>query len=234
MTHSMATRGQLSLTRRPHSISPSRFNYVPRIMIMGGDANGDVQGEATTELINLGTPSPAWLPNGNMPSGGRIQMNAVLFPNGKVLALGGSVVNEDPTTATLGADIFDSNTGTWTAGAPEVYPRLYHNSALLLPDGAVIVAGSNPVRGTYEQHIEIYTPPWLFDANGNRIQPSARPQITSAPAKIGYGPATFQVSSPNGAGMNVPNVCGVTLVKLGSDTHAFDFEQRVDRSTDKI
>lgn len=154
-------------------------------------------------------------------------MNTVLFPNGKVLALGGSVINEDASTATLGADLYDPATGTWTAGAPEAYPRLYHNSAVLLADGCVIVTGSNPVRGTYEQHIEIYTPPWLFDANGNWIPWSGRPQISSAPARIGYGSGTFQVQTPNASGTNLPDITSVVLVKPGSDTHAFDMEQRV-------
>jgi hypothetical protein len=204
---------------------PSK-NYAPRVIVMGGEQQNG-QGGATAETIDLSQSNPTWQPAGSMPSGGREQMNAVLFPNGKVLALGGSVVNEDATTATLGADLYDSVTGTWTAGAAEAYPRLYHNSAVLLADGCVIVTGSNPVRGTYEQHIEIYTPPWLFDANGNWIPWSGRPQITSAPAKIGYGSGTFQVQTPNASGTNLPDITSVVLVKPGSDTHAFDMEQRV-------
>ena len=201
-------------------------NYAARVMVMGGE-QPNAQGDATAETIDLSQSNPTWQPAGSMPSGARQQMNAVLFPNGKILALGGSVVNEDPTTATLGADLYDSATGTWTAAAAEAYPRLYHNSAVLLPDGTVIETGSNPVRGTYEQHIEIYTPPLLFDANGNWIPWSARPQITTAPAKIGYGSTTFQVQTPNAPGTSLPDVASVVLVKPGSDTHAFDFEQRV-------
>ena len=53
--------------------------------------------------------------------------------------------------------------------------------ALLLPDATVWTAGSNPVRGTYEPHMEIYTPPYLFatDASGNAV-PAARPTISGA------------------------------------------------------
>jgi hypothetical protein len=202
-------------------------NYAPRVMVMGGEGPQGSNGTATTETIDLSQSNPTWQPSGNMPSGPREQMNAVLFPNGKVMALAGSVVNEDATTATLGADLYDPVTGTWTAVAAEAYPRLYHNTALLLPDGCVIIAGSNPQSGVYDQHIEIYTPPWLFDANGNWIPWSARPQITSAPAKIGYGSTTFQVQTPNAPGTSLPDVASVVLVKPGSDTHAFDFEQRV-------
>ena len=45
--------------------------------------------------------------------------------------------------------------------------RDYHTEALLLPDGRVLVAGSDPlfddqkntIPGTFEQRIEIFTPP---------------------------------------------------------------------------
>jgi hypothetical protein len=201
-------------------------NYAARVLDMGGEGPQGGGGSSTAEIINVSAANPSWQPAGNMPSGGREQMNSVLFPNGQVLALGGSVVDEDATTATYGADLYNSTTGTWTQGAPEAYARLYHNSAVLLPDGCVIVTGSNPVRGTYEQHIEIYTPPWLFDSNGNWIPWGNRPQISSAPAKIGYS-GTFQVQTPNAAGANLPDVASVVLVKPGSDTHAFNFEQRV-------
>lgn len=201
--------------------------YAPRVLVMGGNARGILAGEATTEIIDLSIATPVWQDAGSMPSGGRLQMNSVLFPNGKVLALNGSVVNEKVSTATLGADMFDSTSNTWTAVAAEAYAHLYHNTVLLLPDGTVISAGSNPTSGTFEPHIELYTPPWLCDANGNLIPLSARPQITSAPSTIGYGAGTFQVQTPNAVGTNLPDVTSVVLMKLGSDTHSFDFEQRM-------
>jgi len=37
-------------------------------------------------------------------------------------------------------------------------PRLYHSVALLLPDGTVWSAGSNPNWGTWENRMEIYKP----------------------------------------------------------------------------
>ena len=80
-----------------------------RIMIMGGDNPAT----ATAEIIDLSQPSPAWrsLPPMSAP---RIQMNAVLLPTGKVLALGGSAQNNTEGTASLGADLFDPDSETWT------------------------------------------------------------------------------------------------------------------------
>ena len=56
-----------------------------------------------TEIIDLSAASPSWTPGPNM-STGRIQMNAVILPNGKVLAEGGSLNNESPDTPGKRAD----------------------------------------------------------------------------------------------------------------------------------
>jgi hypothetical protein len=42
------------------------------------------------------------------------------------------------------------------------FPRLYHSGSLLLPDGTVALAGGNPSRGSYEQHLEILLPRPIF------------------------------------------------------------------------
>jgi hypothetical protein len=191
-------------------------NYTPRIMVLGG---GTPTATATTEIIDLSQTNPAWAPGGDMPSGARVQMNAVLLPNGKVLALGGSVQNEDPNTATLGADLYDPAKGGWSSAGTSSYPRLYHSVALLLADGTVAVAGSNPTRGIYEEHIEIYSPAYLFAADGSL---ATRPVIGSTPASVGYGAGTFQVQTPDAA-----DIGSVVLVRPASVTHAFNMEQRV-------
>jgi hypothetical protein len=195
-------------------------NYVPRVMILGG---GNPTATATTEIIDLSQASPAWAPAGNMPSGARVQGNAVLLPNGKVLVLGGSVQYEDVNSATLGADLYDPTTGKWSSAGTCSFARLYHSTAILLPDATVVSAGSNPQRGTYEQHIEIYSPAYLFttDANGHTIS-ATRPTIQSAPARIGYGSGTFQVQTPDAL-----NISSVVLARPGSDTHAWNMEQRL-------
>ena len=203
-------------------------NYAARIMILGG---GSPTATATTEIIDLSKTPPVWAPLANMPSGARVEGNSVLLPNGKVLAVGGSAKDEDVSTATLGADLFDptnGSKGSWSSAGREVYARLYHSVALLLPDATVAVAGSNPKRGTYEPHIEIYSPAYLFttDANGSTIR-AIRPVITAVPAIIGYGTGTFQVQTPNEPGTTLPDVKSVVLVRPGSVTHSFDMEQRV-------
>src|SRR6266567_3799405 len=154
--------------------------YKPVVMIMGGGNPST----ATTEFIDLSAAAPTWT-YGPAMSQPRIEMNATILPNGKVLALGGSLNDEDTGTASFNTDIYDPATKTFSTGAANQFPRLYHSNSLLLPDATVLVAGGNPARGTYEQHDEIYSPPYLFNPDGTA---AVRPTITSAtPAALTYG-----------------------------------------------
>ncbi|HEY8714512.1 MAG TPA: choice-of-anchor D domain-containing protein [Candidatus Acidoferrum sp.] len=189
-------------------------SYAPKVMIFGGGNPST----ATTEIIDLSAATPAWV-NGPVMSQPRIEMNATLLPNGKVLLLGGSLNDEDGNTASLQADLYDSATNTMGSAGANAFPRLYHSVSLLLPDGTVWVAGGNPTRGTYEQHIEIYTPPYLFQSDGT---PATRPSITSVtPGVIEYGSA-FTVQTADAA-----NIASVVLMKDGAVTHAFNMDQRM-------
>ncbi len=210
-TGQRAGGSSVMLPLRPES------SYAARVMILGGNHPST----ATTEVIDFSAATPAWRMLPPM-SVSRIRMNAVLLPTGKVLALGGSVIDEDPNTASLAADLFDPVTETWASAGVAVYPRLYHSCGLLLPDATIAVVGSNPAKGTFDNHIEIYSPAYLFaaDQNGNVI-PATRPTITSVPAELGYG-NSFTISTPDAA-----NIATAVLMKPGAPTHSFDFDQRV-------
>jgi hypothetical protein len=189
-------------------------NYKPVVIIMGGGSPST----ATTELIDLSAPSPSWTYGPSM-SQPRIEMNATILPNGKIIALGGSLNDEDTGTASLNADLYDPATNTFNSAGQNAFARLYHSNSLLLPDGTVLFIGGNPARGTYEQHMEIYSPPYLFNPDGTL---AVRPTITGVPASgIGYGSA-FQVQTPDAA-----NITSVVLMRPGAPTHAFDMEQRM-------
>jgi hypothetical protein len=192
-------------------------NYDPRVMIMGGGNPST----ATTELIDLAASNPAWVfgPSMSQP---RIEMNAVMLPTGKVLALGGSYNDEDTATASLNADLYDPATNTFSSAGANAYARLYHSVAMLMPDATVWVAGGNPQRGTYEQRMEIYKPAYLFttDASGNAID-ATRPSIGGAPNGINYG-GSFVIQTPDAA-----SISSVVLVRAGAVTHAFHMDQRL-------
>ena len=188
--------------------------YKPVVIIMGGG----VQATATTEIIDLSVASPKWM-NGPPMSQARIDMNATYLPTGKILVTGGSASDEDATTASLNADLYDPVSGTFTSAGANVYPRLYHAEALLLPDATVVVAGGNPKRGDYEHHLEIYSPAYLFNGDGSAAK---RPVITSVtPGAISYG-KTFQVTTPDGN-----SISSAVLIRAAAVTHSFDMDQRL-------
>jgi hypothetical protein len=187
-------------------------NYDPRIMIMGGGNPAT----NTTEIIDFGASNPKWV-NGPPMSQPRIEMDAVILPNGKVLAVNGSA--NDEVGASLNADLYDPIANTFSSAGANAYARLYHSGALLLPDATVLVLGGNPARGTYEPRMEIYSPAYLFNSDGSL---ATRPTITSVtPGVIGYG-GSFQIQTPNAA-----NISSAVLVRPGSPTHAFDMDQRL-------
>ena len=118
----------------------------------------------------------------------------------------------------LNADLYDPATNTFSSAGANSFARLYHSVALLLPDATVWVAGGNPVRGTYERHIEIYQPAYLFQSDGT---PAARPSITNVPASVSYG-NQFTLQTPDAA-----SIGSVVLVRNGTVTHSFGMDQRM-------
>jgi hypothetical protein len=191
-------------------------NYMPRVMSFGGGNPAN----SSTEIIDLSATSPKWTAGPNM-STGRIQMNAVLLPNGKVLTEGGSLNSEVSDTPGKHADLFDSNSNTFGSGGTAAYSRLYHSVALLLPDATVTSLGSNPGgQGSYEPSIEIYTPPYLYSATDQLV--GNRPLITNPPlGALGYK-SVFKITYTSSSGIG-----SAVLMRPGSVTHAFDMDQRM-------
>jgi len=110
----------------------------------------------------------------------------------------------------LTPELWDPVTESWALMAPQQRPRIYHSTALLLPDGRVLSAGGGRFGPSYLD-AQFYSPPYLFKGS--------RPTITSAPATLGYSAGFF-------VGTAAANISAVTLVRLGSVTHAFDENQR--------
>ena len=89
---------------------------------------------------------------------------------------GASTAVKDGNNPVFSAQIFDPKTDTWTKAASPTVPRVYHSSALLLPDGRVATFGGNP-EGSFEMRIEIYSPAYLE-------KDTPRPRITSGPTEM--------------------------------------------------
>ena len=157
---------------------------------------------------------------------GRRQHNLTILADGSVLATGGNSSGSelvDLFTGVLTPEIWNPNNGQWRTVNPMQIDRQYHSIALLLPDGRVLSAGGGycgvcHFLAYHEQNAEIYTPPYLLNANGGL---AARPQITSAPDWVNYG-REFDVSMGSGDGIEK-----VHMIKLGSVTHSENQDQRL-------
>lgn len=144
-------------------------------------------------------------------------VNATLLPNGRVLATGGSSVANKLTGVNNRAEIWNPATRQWKVGAAGALARLYHSTALLLPDATVLVAGGGAPGPLKNTNAEIYYPPYLFAAGGLY---ASRPAITSAPPTLVPGQEFLLGVS------NASNVARVTVVKTGAVTHSFNMDQR--------
>ena len=172
---------------------------------------------ATAYLLDMTQGSHAWTQVSSM-NFARAYHTMVLLPDGNVLVTnGGQTTNAvGVSNAVLQAEMWSPATQQFSSLASMVAPRLYHSTALLLPDGRVLVAGGgrfNQVNEPTDQlSAEIYSPPYLF--NGTR------PVISSAPAATQYA-THFSIVTPDAS-----QITSAALIRLGAVTHAFDQNQR--------
>ena len=218
-----------------------------RIMLIGGGwwddptQHGD---HRSCEILDTQSATPTWSEAGLMHHQ-RVNVNAILLPDGKVLIIGGHdrfKWNPHTWDATLQehaqeeAEIYDPSvafdpanpSAAFTPVASMHAPRTYHSTAVLLPDGSVLVSGGSdrhendrtPPRPTDEKHMEIYEPPYFHQGQ--------RPIIdaildTGGPAdEIHYGGEfTIQYQVETGA-----TIDSVVLMRPCASTHHTNTEQR--------
>jgi YVTN family beta-propeller protein len=205
---SLALGGQLSSSYRGSDASAAMF-APGRILQFGGNSSGAI-------VIDINGASPTVTTTQSMSSQRRL-VNATVLADGKVLATGGSQVWNELTGVNNSAEIWNPATGTWTRGYDGARARLYHSTALLLPDATVLVAGGGAPGPQNNLNAEVYHPPYLFTTSGTLAE---RPVIASAPEFIDIG-KTFRVDLAAGS-----TAARVTLVKTGSVTHSWNMDQR--------
>jgi len=171
------------------------------MLLVNGGANGTAGYSQATNLTPMGQ-----MPFGESLASGPIGQPAIYNPN----AAAGSRW---------------SNVGLATSSIA----RLYHSSAILLPDASVMIAGSNPNLDVNTSTIypttykaEYFYPPY-FSAK-TRPQPSGIPKILS------YGGDPFDVtitsSSYSGSANSAAVNSTVVLIRPGFTTHAINMGQR--------
>jgi galactose oxidase len=194
-----------------------------KVLIVGGG----VTPQKTAEVINLTAAHPAWHATDSM-SIERRHLNATLLPDGTVLVTGGTSGGgfNDVTKPVKHAEVWDPQTGHWTTWAAEDSPRLYHSTAVLLPDARVLSAGGGEYRLTNgdpnppdqsQRNAQIFSPPYLFKSTAAK----PRPDVTSAPDEVTYG-QVFEVGTSHPT-----QVAAVNWIRLSSVTHSFNMGQRI-------
>lgn len=201
-----------------------------QVMFIGGGNTTDTSGghtghgphdtTARVAVADLSAAVPRYADVAPL-NGGRMHHNAVLLPDRTVLVCGGGRSLE--AQAALEAEVYDPYdpppaAGPWRAVATATVPRLYHSVALLLPDGRVVAAGSNPPLPNQvpsqqqELRLEVYSP-------GYMAQP--RPVLQTPPQQLAYGQA-LELQTPQ-----AEQILWASLIRPGVVTHSFNTGQRL-------
>ena len=186
-----------------------------QVMIIGGgpyDMHNQAGATAATAVADLTGPAPAYTRTADLHMG-RMHLCATLLPDRTVLVNGGAMMEETAAQAAFGAEIYHPVAGEWHMAADSRVPRLYHSVAVLLPDGKVVTAGSNPQRKTEEMRVEVFWPPYLFAG--------PRPSVVPAQQEVTYG-AVLTATVPGAA-----SVASAALMRPVATTHSSDLEQRL-------
>ncbi|KAL5709398.1 (methyl)glyoxal oxidase [Ranunculus cassubicifolius] len=175
--------------------------------------------------------NPVWVLE-DMPFG-RVMGDMVMLPTGEVVIINGAQAGtqgfEMASNPCLYPLLYRPNEPLglrFMTLNPGTVPRMYHATANLLPDGRVLLAGSNPhyfykFAGDFptELRIEAFSPEYLSSDRAN-----LRPTIEVAPETVQYG-THFDII------LSVPlSVVGIIEVNLASApfaTHSFSQGQRL-------
>jgi hypothetical protein len=174
--------------------------------------------EDTVERIDLSLADPHWEMKGWMHHR-RVHANGVLLPDGNLLVVGGMSSYGHGSDmhgehgAVLEAELYNPSTNTWRSMAAQQKPRVYHSTAILLPDARVISMGSNPRSKSIEKSIEIFSPPYLFHGE--------RPIIIEYPEQIAYD-QSFSVTVDR-----AHEIGKVVLMRPEALTHVTNTDQRL-------
>jgi hypothetical protein len=213
----LSAGGILGVT--PGTYLASSASQVNTVTIDG--AGAETLSSRTTGSLN----APRWYGTG------------VLLPTGEVMAFSGAsrdeVVLPGLGEPVLTPELFDPTTETWRPMASQGRARTYHNTAVLLPDGRVMVGGHAPIPTGYafdvtipglspnegrDPSFEIYSPPYLFHGD--------RPTIQDGPSRVDTG-TTFDLTLGSDAEAAAVQEDGtVVLMRNTALTHLIDGDQR--------
>nr|XP_018259146.1 glyoxal oxidase [Kwoniella dejecticola CBS 10117]OBR81304.1 glyoxal oxidase [Kwoniella dejecticola CBS 10117] len=178
---------------------------------------------------------------------GRSMGNFINLPDGRLFYVNGAHLGtagygpEDWTIGQSYADqpvyqswYFDPKAAAgskWSKAAVSPIPRMYHSVASLLPDGSVIVSGSNPnadcdkeLNTTYtyftQYQVEIFYPDYWG---------KTKPNPTGMPTQLTYGGDPFDIhltlADLDNSAINI-NKTRAVIIRTGFSTHTMNMGQR--------
>jgi hypothetical protein len=162
--------------------------------------------------------------------------SSVLLPNGQVVVFNGAdkdeVILPGSEMPVHQAELFDPTTNKWTALSSSARDRTYHNSAILLPDGSILVGGHAPINQGYggtgnslpldtfgfshnlkDPSFERFYPPYLFEG--------PRPVIQHSDDQATWGGKLHVVLAENSTPVD-----HFVLSRLPAQTHITDADAR--------
>lgn len=192
-------------------------NRLPSVMYAPGKILS-VRNNLRVDLIDINNFKPA-VTTTNPIGRHRLYGNATVLPDGKVWVNGGSPIGNELGGEHYVSEMWNPVTGIWAEAASATKARLYHSTSMLLPDGSVLTGGGGAPGPVFNLNAEIYYPPYLYMNDGSG-QPAPRPTIATAPTVLGWNQPFNLTMSTTAA------VSRVTMLRMGSVTHAFNNEQR--------
>lgn len=198
--------------------STAALTSTGEIMMMGGTADNNV-----AQRVDLFQPTNnTWR---SINTGiGRRNASSVLLPDGNVLLINGGGDERSYPGDRRQPQIVNPNTGAVTtlpAWPNDSRERGYHNFALLLKDGRVLIGGgisSLGGIGCERPDIRIYSPDYLTAG--------PRPTLTNTAAMTMPIAGAAMSMTYSGEALKSSAAGGVVLLATGSTTHSFDQNQR--------
>lgn len=197
-------------------VSPGSYQAVPFSRIDTVEVDGENEQLSSRNTGSLAQP--------------RWYGQSVLLADDSVIVFSGAsadeVVNPGTGVPVTITERFDPATETWTQMAEQTNPRTYHNTAILMPDGRVLVGGHAPISTAYlnnttlplgtspadrDPTFQFYSPPYIFED---------RPDLTRVQGVVDNG-RTVKLRTADAA-----TVDNVLIVREPTLTHLVDGDQR--------
>ncbi len=192
-----------------------------KYMVIGGGGVGESQRSSKkTRIVDLLADDPKFTDGPELEKGTRYPQYSILPDDGVLVSGGSEDYRGRGDSDILQARMYDAKANEFERVADPLVGRNYHSGSILLPDGRVMFFGSdslyadkaNTKPGKFEQRVEIYTPPYLFQGS--------RPTLSGGPETIERGgSATFPTRQSS-------SIKSVRLIRPSASTHVTDVDQR--------